>query len=224
MVSTQKPTLKPNSLPNNNQRTRSRGIVIAAFTLFALSGLLIGFAVGAFTRARQPGQPQIDNTGSTTTAIQAKTPQTTSTTVHAVPLGWPVVDKESTVEATDGTSYTFTAHAVDRSIDGKAHGKAVHASGITCKLWLTKAEAYLTAKELQPNYIQNPIGGEIPGSLIFSSATSQTQPCDNGQGSWTYQVSPTVKPGSYYLTVLTYWDNVHYNWYWSLITIVKKAN
>src|SRR5439155_12904150 len=143
LVSPPGPTFRPNTLPDNKRRPRSQTIVFTAFTLFALSGLLIGFAVGAFTRSRQPGQPGIDNTGSTSGAVQGKTPQAIPT-VDVLALGGvgcPHLrgNNFNFIEIADGkTSNTVSIQA---QISGAGvcqftTEKPLHISDITCKLWL----------------------------------------------------------------------------------------
>src|SRR5438552_7188517 len=104
LVSPPGPTFRPNTLPDNKRRTRSQTIVFTAFTLFALSGLLIGFAVGAFTRSRQPGPPGIDNTGSTGTVVQGKTPQVvpTADVLALGGLGCPSINLSTSIQMADG--------------------------------------------------------------------------------------------------------------------------
>jgi hypothetical protein len=99
----------------------------------------------------------------------------------------------------------------------------VHASGITCKIWLTKngnVSPNITENRLQSiSTLDQPFPKEAQGSLIFTSATPQTQMCKNGQGNWSYQIAPTVKTGQYYMVILTDWNGIHYNWSWIAIKI-----
>src|SRR5947199_4425299 len=122
LVSPPGPTFRPNTLPDNKRRPRSQTIVFTAFTLFALSGLLIGFAVGAFTRSRQPGQPGIDNTGSTSGAVQGKTPQAIPA-VDVLALGGvgcPSINLSIYTPVADGkSSITLSTQAQVRDKSGK---------------------------------------------------------------------------------------------------------
>src|SRR5436853_205555 len=140
LVSPPGPTFRPNTLADNKQRTRSQTIVFTAFTLFALSGLLIGFAVGAFTRSRQPGLSGIDNTGSTSGVVEGKTPQAVAT-VDVLALGGigcPHLrgNTFNFIEIADGkTSNTVSIQA---QINGAGvcqftTEKPLHISAITCK-------------------------------------------------------------------------------------------
>src|SRR5947199_4681228 len=121
--------------PNNiNQQTRK--IAVVAILLFAFSGLISGFAVGAFVHPKAKTGAGTGSTGSGTTPITqvTHTPSTVQTQTPAE-LGFPVIDKSVFVyyELANGqTPYTYSAYAV------YANGNRVHSPGITCKLWLTK--------------------------------------------------------------------------------------
>jgi hypothetical protein len=216
-------------------------IVLTAFIFFALSGLLIGFAVGAFTRFRQP-QPT-GNKGTATVVVQTQAPKPTAT-VDVLALGGvgcPSISQVVPTELADGkTSYTFSAQAQIRDPSGRCQftvDRPLHASGITCKLWLIqrlpknqtllfpKEKERLTRVELTSpltGTIQNTDFPEIQG-LRFDSNTPQTQLCtDQGQATWTYTVAPSVAPGDYDLLVLTDWQGKSMSWSWVNIA-VKKA-
>jgi hypothetical protein len=207
-----------------NQQTRK--IAIFAILLFALSGLISGFAVGAFTHSK----PRIS--GTTTPASSGTTPVTQITrtinpTMHPEQLGDPVVTHMDYREIADGsTPYTFTSHAVDQSID-RHHGKQIYASGITCKLWLQRIPAGnfvdLPGERLRKLEIQEPLtGDEIHDALIFSPGVSQIQSTDaNGQVTWQYNVSTSVNPGDYYLVVLMDWQGQYFDWSWRYVTITR---
>src|SRR5437764_12533938 len=107
----------------------SRSIAVLAVILFALSGLVSGFAVGGFLHLRS-GQSATSGAG-TTSEGQTTKPSSTHTS-HPIPLGYPQVDEYSTVERANGTTYTLTAHAINKQ------SQPVHASDITCKLWLVE--------------------------------------------------------------------------------------
>ena len=209
--------------PNNiNQQTRK--IAVVAILLFALSGLISGFAVGAFVhpKAKTGTGTGTGATGSRTTPITNVT-HTPPTALSQTPkeLGYPVIDKSVFVyhELADGqTTYTYSAYAV------YANGTRVYSSGITCKLWLTKDTVDLQRSDWTPiSAVNNPIGGEIQGALNFDSTSPQVQNCDaNGHATWKYQVSPSVEPGTYYLAVLTDWVGKHYNMWWQQV-IIKKG-
>jgi hypothetical protein len=209
--------------PNNiNQQTRK--IAVVAILLFALSGLISGFAVGAFVhpKAQSGTGTGTGNTGSKTTPItQVTHTPTTTQTQTPQELGFPVIDKSVFVyhELANGqTTYTYSAYAV------YANGNRVHSLDITCKLWLTKNTVGLQRTEWTPvSAINNPIGGESKGALNFNSTTPQVQNCDaNAQATWKYQVSRSLDPGTYYLATLTDWAGKHYNIWWQQV-IIKKS-
>src|SRR6266496_4796400 len=79
--------------PNNiNQQTRK--IAVVAILLFALSGLISGFAVGAFVHPKAQTGTGTGATGSSTTPI-AHVTHTPPTALTQTPkeLGYPVIDK-----------------------------------------------------------------------------------------------------------------------------------
>ena len=123
---------------SNNVYQQTRKIAIVAIILFALSGLISGFAVGAFVHPKAQtgsGTGTSSNTGSKSTPNTQVT-HAPVTTLPPIRMGDPVVTEISTFQkANASTPYIFTAHAVDTSID-KHHGKQIYASGITCRLWL----------------------------------------------------------------------------------------
>ena len=208
--------------PNNiNQQTRK--VAVVAILLFALSGLISGFAVGAFVHPKQTGAGTGNSTeGSGTKPISHAT-QTAATGLTHTPeeLGYPVIDKSIFVyhELADGqTTYTYSAYAV------YANGSRVNSPGITCKLWLTKDTVGLQRSEWSPvSAVNQPIGGESEGALNFDSTTPQVQNCDaSAKATWKYQVSPSVEPGTYYLATLTDWAGKHYNIWWQQV-IIKKG-
>ncbi len=198
----------------NNLKNQSRAIAVISIILFAIAGLLSGFAVSAFTR---PVQQQLaNNTGTTLTPPQQKpahTPTATSHTQQSFPMNPPSIQQAQYIEiANDSTTYNVTAQAVDKK------GQPIYSQSITCKLWLTE---------------DNNVNANMPASrlisvdtlaqpLNFAETTPQTQPCNNnGQGQWSYTVSPSIKHGIYYLVVLMDWGGIHYNWSWVAINIKK---
>lgn len=209
----------------NNLSTPPRAVVVTAILLFALSGLISGFAVGAFVR---PNFALPSHDTGTTSVVQRNQTPATSLTQSPIPLAPPVINSFDTPEIADGTTvYTFSSQAEDQSID-KRHGKPVHSPGITCRLWLipaTQNPFNIPLDSLKsPGNLQN---GSLPGevqALIFDPTTAQTQPCNpNGQGVWKYHLDPSMNPGQYYLMVLTDWQGVHYNWSWVMVTIKKQG-
>ena len=223
--------------PLNNLSAQSRTIAVIAICLFAMAGLISGFAVGAFVR---PGQTQTGNKpppGKTPiVAVQTQTPTPTPQQQHPINLGIPQIEHVSYTEVADGTTtYTLSAQVVAKG-SGQP-GSPVHASNITCKLWLVQhipngKMFNISTNDLKNvNNLQNPITGtvdnqpyaEIPGLTFFDTNSPQTHLCTSkGKGTWTYQVAPSVAPGVYDLVVLTDWSGIHYNWSWVQIT-VKNA-
>ena len=222
----------------NQASSQSYSVAIVAVILFALSGLISGFAIGAFIHP--PKSTVTDpNTAGKTPPIAEQSPVSTRVThtVKTVPLGWPVIEYFNNTEIADGsTSYTFSAYPVDQSVDS-GHGNQVYAPGITCKVWLIQripgaSHLSLPIPTLQDiATIQNPLAGtakeqqyaEISG-LLFDASTPQTHMCNaRGLTSWKYQIAPTVASGKYNLVVLTDWDGKRFNWSWTDI-VIKKAN
>ena len=204
----------------NNLNPQTRNIAVVAILLFAFSGLISGFAVGAFVHSKSKTGTGTTSTGSKITPItQTKTPSTVPTQTPQK-LGDPIYDKFvfRSPELADGqTTYTYSAYAV------YVDGTRIHSTGITCKLWLTKDIKRLQREEWTPiSAIYNPIGGDIQGALNFDSTTPQVQNCDaNAQATWKYRVTPSVEAGTYYLAVLTNWDGKHYGIWWQQVIIQK---
>lgn len=220
------------SNPGASQAVR---VAVLAVILFALSGLITGFAFGAFvhfsptkTASSTTNVSTIQqNTGNTTTATTKK--------VHVVPLGFPSLQTYTYSEVANGTTvYSATLQATDKS-KGNTWGNPEHASGITCKLWLvhhfSKGILNIPLSTLQNiQSLQNPITGQVNGrsypevSALNFDGTSQTQTCNaSGQATWKYTVSQSVKAGNYYMVALTDWDGKAFNWSWYDITI-KQAD
>lgn len=221
------------SNPGNSQAVR---VAVLAVILFALSGLITGFAFGAFVHlspAKTASSPTNittaqQNTGNTTTATTKK--------VRVVPLGFPSLQSYAYNEIADGTTvYSATLQATDKR-NGNTWGNPEHASGITCKLWLVhhfsdKGVLDIPLSTLQNiQSLQNPITGQVNGraypeiSALNFNGMSQTQTSNaSGQATWKYTVSPSVKAGNYYLVALTDWDGKAFNWSWYDITI-KQAD
>lgn len=237
-TATRERTTGTGSANHTSSPAPSQSIAIVAIILFALSGLISGFAIGAFIHP--PKSSLTDpNASGTTPPIAGQSPVTTRGphSAKTFPLGWPVIEYFNDTENADGsTTYTFSAYPVDQSVD-TGHGKQVYASGITCKVWLIQripgsSHLSLPIPTLQDiSAIQSPITGtakdqqfaEIPG-LSFDASTPQTQACNpRGVTNWKYQVTTSVAPGKYNLVVLTDWDGKRFNWSWSNI-IIKKAD
>ncbi len=212
--------------------TQTRTITIITILLFAISGLLSGFAFGAFIRPKQatvttphPGTTVVVQKGQSPTAVPTMGPQK---------IGYPTVPQWTVSEKADSTTtYTFSSQAVDQSIDA-GRGKPLHAPGITCKIWLIKELAANARLDVPTDRLQDtanlakPITASAQGQkyeeitgLNFTT-TQQTQKSDaNGQCKWQYQVTTAIAPGEYDMVILNDWNAEHWNWYWRAITITK---
>src|ERR1700730_18439949 len=209
---------------SNGLSPQSRRIATFAIILFALSGLISGFAVGAFVRPKIGGAGNNNGTGISPIMQQTKT-STPSAQSHPVKLGDPVVIAVKYHEIADGTtSYTFTAYAVDQSIDNH-HGKRVNVSGITGKLWLQNIPQggfiNLPESRLRHLDIQGPLTvDEVAGTLNFVTGTTQIQQSDaSGQVTWNYTLATSVPPGNYFLAVLLDWSGQSFNWSWRQVSV-----
>jgi len=216
--------------PNNvNQQTRK--IAVVAILLFALSGLISGFAVGAFLHPKaQTGTGSgTGNTGSKTTPIAHATPtQGTTPVVENVNLAEPVIMQGSYhyIQIADGsTSYALSALIINKN------KTPIQASDVSCRLWLTKdgnvnsilgADDYALPRSI--GTFQQPFPKEVVGALSFIAPSQQVQYCaPNGKTTWTYTISPSIDAGTYYLVTLASWKGKSFNWYWVAI-VIKRAN
>lgn len=208
----------------------SRGIIITAITLFAFSGLLLGFTAGALTRPKQAQTGTHNNDGLQPISQQTKTTQTTPTTTTAqIKLGCPLITTDNnSLQANNTVNYTLNVQAADKSAVC-LQGKPVHEAGITCKAWLIKASD--NPKELPADRLLavdglgQPLPHEIVNGLTFDPTTPQVQPCNaQGQGTWKYGVASSVNKGHYRLMVLTDWQGKFYNWSWVDVTVNKGDN
>lgn len=222
---------QPNMPPDNQNSgpARTQSLIITAITLFALSGLIIGFATGAVTRQQQAAKPTAIPTANS--IVKQAQPSPTQATAQPVPLGCPSIQQSDNNGVADGTTpHTFQMQVVGttdpKSCD--ANTKPIQSSGITCKLWLTKStdEALKGAEAVGNNInaVQQPIEGESQGGLLFNSSTPQTQMCNSqGQATWKFSVSPTVKHGNYFLVVMTDWNGKYYNLSWTYFNVQKAG-
>jgi len=214
---------------SNSVYQQTRKVAIVAIILFALSGLISGFAVGAFVHPKTQTGSRTGTSSNTGTNSTPNTQVTHSpvTSIHPIRMGDPVVTEISTFQKANANSpYIITAHAVDTSID-KHHGKQIYASGISCKVWLQHIPqgnfVDLSIGRLSKMDIQESLtSDEIPGALIFAPGMSQIQTTNpNGQVSWNYTVAPSVEQGQYYMVVLMDWQGQYSNWSWRYVSISK---
>jgi hypothetical protein len=229
---------QPNTSSPGSGRPQSPSIIFIALTLFALAGLLIGFAVGIFTHQHTA---TANNNKSPISTLPAH-PKASATTqaVQAVPLGCPkVIALSAETQLADGTTpYSITEQAM-RQIHGPCDPKntPLQAANITFKLWLIQRipGGSLLAISGTPQQIltgiANTIAGkvgnqnfpEIPG-LTFDATTPQVQQSNaQGQVTWKYTIAPSVPDGKYDLVVLSGWGQ-YYNWSWVDIDIQKAGD
>jgi len=228
---------------SNSLSPQTRRIATFAVILFALSGLISGFAVGAFVHPKHAGPTNNQGANSITPIVQQTKTATPVATVQPVQLPIPTIDNVDSSNVPNGTTYTLTAHL--DNVVGK-DGQPVHADNLTCKLWLisrvpTDQKVYIPpdtlsnvtaisnpftsqAKDQNRNILPGVTYPEIQPSLTFDGSTAQTHSCrTDGEVTWRYQVSPQATPGKYTLVLLYDWSGKHYNWSWVNITI-KQAN
>src|SRR2546421_12433934 len=77
---------------SNNVSSQTRNIAFLTVFLFAFSGLISGFAVGAFIH---PKAPSTGNSGSSTKppVVQKTQTSVSTTTIQPTKLGYPVIDR-----------------------------------------------------------------------------------------------------------------------------------
>lgn len=206
---------QPNNHHSGNSQVQS--IMITAITLFALAGAILGFSVGALTHHSIPTSQAShnSNTSSTTdknakpTHVATSPTQVPSPTAPAQKLGGPVI----TISTPLSSAYTYK-FTVQATYNGTMTN--VTTNGITCRLWITKSDpSKLDSNSFKViSNLQQTVPDEIAGGLQFDSATPQTQPCLNGQGTWNANPSASLSKGSYYIVGLTDWNGTFYNWSW----------
>lgn len=222
--------------PGDNQRGSqgSRFGKIGVYTLlcFSLAGLIGGFSFGGFMGHFSKKTTNSSASSNRTSVIAHQAPNSSATVApENVQLGNPVVgagDYRSPQKADGTTSYTFSTQIVY-----KGSTTPITATDVTCRLWLTNdANAMATALSANNYAIPRTISGfaqpfpnEVAGALNFTSPSNQTQPCaSNGKTTWTYTLSTTVQPGTYYMVVLADWKGIHYNWYMVSIKVFNGNN
>jgi hypothetical protein len=217
------------SQPTRSGTPQAQPIIIIAITLFAFSGLMVGFTVGAFAHIRS----STNNANPTAVVANHITPTVTPTTPPTpivVRLGFPDLIVPNPTLNPDGTQlYSVSIQAKDK--DNKA--QLVKADGITCRLWLVPqgddvandpGTHFLTTAKDQlehPENLNQKFPQEIQNALVFNPATqSEVQPCVQGNATWNFTLSPAaVHKGNYYLVGLTDWQGKSYNWTWKSITV-----
>lgn len=228
-------------------RISPQTIMIVAVTLFALSGLLVGFAVGRLN----PHKQVATSGGLAPKSTQPIPPQPTTTPVKTIikpsPIGCPGISAVTATQKSDATTvYTFSAFAKDRSHSICKNNNPLNVAGITFKLWLVQrfqdnkgialpdgpqkifaaVSTPITGKTLDLNTqkVSDPDIPEVSG-LNFDPTTAQVQTSNaQGQVTWKYTVSASIPQGDYDLVVLSDWVGQYYNWSWTNIEIKKAGN
>ena len=215
----------------NNINHQTHRVAVIAILFFALSGLISGFAIGAFVhpKSRTAVGTVSSTTGSRTTPIAHATHTSIpTTTVEDINLDLPVIsqgDYSYFQIANSSTNYTISALILNKN------KTPIQASDVTCKLWLTR-EADVNSILRTDQYsllraidtIQQPFPKEAVGAFNYIAPSQQTQPCaPTGKTSWSYTISQAVKPGTYSLVVLADWKGESFNWSWVQI-VIKEAD
>ncbi len=214
--------------------TPAQTMIITAITLFALSGFMIGFAFGAFTRPKANILPPTTQNHDIPVVAQKAPPTPSPTPQTQQSLGCPDVEANFPQMVADGqTPYAATVQAKDRtgnqgnSCQNIELEKPLVIDGITCKIWLIKAQnpsGDLSSRASQLQHVDqlsSPFPNEIQPGLTFDPSTPQVQSCQQGQGHWKFTIAPTVSSGSYFIVGLTDWQGIHYNWSWYTITVTN---
>ncbi|GLV59370.1 hypothetical protein KDH_61970 [Dictyobacter sp. S3.2.2.5] len=208
----------------NGGNTQVQTVMITAITLFALSGAILGFAVGAFTHPRTV--QQIINTTSggdkkPTPVVIAKTPSptTTAVTTQAIPQGCPGI---GTTYGIDGTiTLTLAAKQKVPNDCTPSNEPDLANNGITCRIFLAKAKGVVPVLDDADRALFKDTANysgtfphEIAGGLTVVNGGSLTQPCMQGKATWTLRLADTLEKGKYYIVGLT-GNTPFYNYSWS---------
>jgi hypothetical protein len=212
---------------SNNVSSQTRTIAFFAVLLFAIAGLISGFAVGAFVHPKTSASTGNSNSITKPPVVQKIQTPASTTTPEIVSPGEPEITDYSTNE-TKNNNYTLSALITDKNTH-----KPIQSSDVQCKLWLSqdgninpilKKDNYSIPKAI--DNIGQPFPKEAQNGLAFSSTTPQVQPCatNGSKTTWNYTLSSSLDPGTYYLAILADWKGLHYNWRWATIIVVKQAN
>ena len=222
--------------PTRSGMPQVQSIIITAITLFAFSGLMVGFTVGAFTRPEKPSTNNLNQTNLIPTPTPTFPP--TPTVEPFIHLGCPEFTLSSPTTNPDGTiGYSSSVQAKDKTGGNCniAQEKPITADGIIGRIWLVPQDDdpqtdpgthFLDTATDQLQHLEKlnqPFPQEIEDALIFDpTTTTQTQPCIQGAAKWKFTISPSVPKGNYYLVALTDWQGKSYNWTWIGIKIESK--
>jgi hypothetical protein len=208
--------------PSSGLSSQSRRIAIFAILLFGLSGLISGFAMGAFIRPKIPGVTTSRN--GITPPVSQSTSTTTSPGSKNLSVAEPKLTAFTYIEIANGaTQYTASTVIRDENTN-----KPIQNTDVTCKLWLAKDFEQSNDLLKVNNYailtdvgnLQQPFSTEEQNALHFIAPSQQTKACTpQGNTSWTYTLSSSVKSGSYYLFVVDDWKGRHFNWWAQAIRI-----
>lgn len=225
-----------NSNYKNGGNPQVQSVIIIAITLFALAGAILGFSIGALTRHSTATSQTNNSSNNSTTkkstrpAIAKTVPPNQTPAVAAVPLGCPSPNIGTPLSST--FTYQFTLQVMDKTgTTGTSCNlsleKPITSDGVTCRIWLTKAEQNqpeVTADDIAKFQhiadVTSPLPHEIVNGLAFDSTTPQTQSCKNGVGTWNISLSPSLPTGHYYIVGLTS-NGTFFNWSWSARLTVK---
>jgi hypothetical protein len=208
-----------------------RNLATTILIVCAVSGLIMGFAIGGVTgRAKTAPPVTLVSPTSTKTTVKPPTPTATAAVKIDQKIGDPSDIQFTYTEKADGTtSYTFSTIIVDKN----AQSQGITAPNVTCKLWLTQ-DATATAAALKANNYAIPsdlnkvkqnMPSETPNAPIFSPSTPQVETCaTHGQAtSWTYTLPTTLPAGQYHFFVFADWEGNHYNWHVEDITVTAAG-
>jgi len=221
-----------------NGTPQVQSIIITAITLFALSGLMVGFTVGALARTPQSSNNNQNSANLTTHTTPTSKPTPTPNAPISIRLGCPNFSYTNPTTNPDGTFvYNATIQAEDKTgtdANGTCHlalEKPITADGITCRIWLVPAQLENVTTDLSndknqlqdPTTFNQPFPHEIQNALLFDPTTpNQVQTCKQGSAQWKFTLSPSVDKGDYFLVGLTDWQGKFWNWSWSKITVSDK--
>jgi hypothetical protein len=212
--------------PIRNATPQVQSIIIVAITLFALSGLMVGFTVGAFSRPTKPPTNATNQNGPFTRT----TPTPTATQAPPTPIFIYQGPPDLGLSTTPNPDGTLTYNATIQAKDKANPAKPSTADGIIARIWLVPAQANVTddlnhdIDQLQhPEKFDQPFPKEVPNALVFNSPTlTEAQACVQGSAKWTFTISKSVPNGDYFLVGLTDWQGHTYNWRWLSITVGEK--
>jgi hypothetical protein len=226
--------------------SRVQTIVITAITLFAISGLMVGFAVGAVMRPPQSnanandGLAQVSPTAQVTQTTKT-TPTATQAPTQDIDLGCPaiptapsgtaapdnVTDYEMSVQATDKTNYDPNGNKSCQYANGKPAGNNVTIDGLTCKIWVSSSTSGSTYQDHIRSLsttaaLSQPFPDELQNALMFDGSTPQMQTCNKGTAQWKFKLSSAVlQAGNTYNIIAFTYYNQRYNFNWAVITVPK---